>query len=85
MKIQLELKKWGNSLGLRIPYQIADSLNIAENNKVNLTVEGDRIILEPEKSQPNLDEILDSIPEDFEYPEDLADFINSRSVGKEIL
>ncbi len=85
MKIQVELKKWGNSLGLRIPYQIADSLNIAENNKVNLIVEGDRIILEKETSQPSLDEILNSIPNDFEYPEDIADFVNSESLGQELL
>ncbi len=81
MKIQVELKKWGNSLGLRIPYQIAHNLKIAENSKVNLEIEGDRLIIE--KTMPDLDEILDSIPEGFEYPEDIADFVESESAGEE--
>lgn len=85
MKIQVELKKWGNSLGLRIPYQIVDSLNIAENSKVNLIIEGERLIVEKENPQPNLDSILDSIPDDFDYPDDIAEFINSESVGRELI
>jgi len=72
MKIQVELKKWGNSLGLRIPYQIVDSLDITENSKVNLEIEGNRLIIEKETEKPNLDAILDSIP-------------NSEPVGNELL
>ena len=85
MKIQVELKKWGNSLGLRIPYQIVDSLDITENSKVNLEIEGNRLIIEKETEKPNLDAILDSIPEDFEYPNDIAEFTNSEPVGNELL
>ena len=83
MKIQVELKKWGNSLGLRIPYQIAHNLKIAENSKVNLEIEGDRLIIEKDRTLPDLDEILDSIPDGFEYPEDVADFVESESSGEE--
>lgn len=86
MKIQVELKKWGNSLGLRIPYQIANNLKIAENSKVSLILEKDRLIVEKENPALSLDDILDSIPNDFEYPEDIAaDFINSEPVGKELI
>ena len=56
-------------------------MKIAENSKVNLAIEGDRLIIE--KTMPDLDEILDSIPEGFEYPEDIADFVESKSAGEE--
>ena len=32
-----------------------------------------------------LDEMLDSIPESFEYPDDVADFIDSEPQGDELL
>jgi antitoxin MazE len=85
MKIQVELKKWGNSLGLRIPFQIADNLQITENSKVSLVIEENRLIVEKENLAPSLDEILASIPDDFEYPEDIQEFANSDTVGREIL
>lgn len=85
MKLKVKLKKWGNSLGLRIPYQIVDSLKIAENSQVNLMVVGDRLIIEKEDIQPSLDEILDSIPDGFEYPDDVAEFVNGESVGRELI
>jgi antitoxin MazE len=85
MKIQVELRKWGNSLGLRIPYQIANNLEITENSKVSLVIERDCLIVRKENPMPNLDEILDSIPDNFEYPEDIADFVNSESVGNELV
>jgi antitoxin MazE len=85
MKIQVELKKWGNSLGLRIPYQIAEHLEMTENSRLSLAIEGDCLIIKKENPKPNLDEILDSIPDDFEYPEDIADFVNSESFGNELI
>lgn len=85
MKIGIELKKWGNSVGLRIPAGILNSLDLAENTKVNLTVEGDKLIIAKQKSLPTLDEILESIPEDFDYPEDIAEFVDSKAIGDELL
>lgn len=32
-----------------------------------------------------LDDILDSIPDDFEYPTDVQDFVNSAPIGQELL
>jgi hypothetical protein len=32
-----------------------------------------------------LDELLDSIPEDFQYPDDITDFVESSAVGQEQL
>jgi antitoxin MazE len=72
MKIQVELRKWGNSLGLKIPYQIADNLKITKNSQVSLVIQGDCLIVKKENLLPNLDEILDSIPDNFEYLKDIV-------------
>jgi antitoxin MazE len=72
MKIQVELRKWGNSLGLKIPYQIADNLKITENSQVSLVIQGDCLIVKKENLLPNMDEILDSIPDNFEYLKDIV-------------
>lgn len=85
MKIGVELRKWGNSVGLRIPAQMIDSLNLSENTKVNLTVEGERLIIEKDNPLPSLDEIINSIPENFDYPEDIADFVSGAALGDELI
>lgn len=85
LKIGIELKKWGNSIGLRIPAGIVNALNLAENTQVDLTIEGERLIIEKQNSLPTLAEILDSIPEDFQYPEDISEFVEGQTVGEEML
>ena len=40
------IQKWGNSQGIRIPKYILDELTWSENETVDLTVEGGKIIIE---------------------------------------
>lgn len=37
------------------------------------------------KQSLTLDELLESIPYDFTYPNDVKDFMNTESVGKELI
>ena len=83
--MEVELRKWGNSIGLRIPSKVATSWGVDENSVVELTEEGDKLIISKKQTVPTLDEILDSIPEEFEYPEDVAEFVGSEPVGDELL
>ena len=83
--MEIELRKWGNSIGLRIPSKVAQSWGIDENSVVELIEEGDKLIISKKQAVPSLDEMLDSIPEEFEYPDDVADFVGSEPVGDEIL
>ncbi len=83
--MKVELRKWGNSIGLRIPSKIAQSWGIDENSVVELTEAGDKLIISKKQTVPTLDEMLDSIPEGFEYPDDVADFVGSEPLGDEIL
>ena len=40
-----KIQKWGNSLGVRIPKEIAHKINIREGSVVSFSVEGDARIL----------------------------------------
>lgn len=43
------------------------------------------LILQKDNPLSDLDEILDSIPDDFNYPEDISDFVDGKAVGEELL
>ena len=43
--MEIRLQKWGNSLGIRIPSTILKSLDLKSNDKINLDLDDDRIII----------------------------------------
>jgi len=45
--MHVQISKWGNSLGLRLPRSLAHQLGISEGQKVNVIAEGARLIVEP--------------------------------------
>jgi antitoxin MazE len=83
MKVQL--RKWGNSLGLRVPRKIAQNYGLDENSLVELTETPEGIVIRKPNRVSSLDELLSSIPEDFQYIEDSRDFNESGPVGEELL
>lgn len=85
MKIKGQIRKWGNSLGLIVPSSIVNDLKLEANTNILVSIEGDRLIVEQDKTLPTLDEILDSIPEDYRHPEDLQDFLESEPQGRELI
>ncbi len=85
MKIKSQIRKWGNSLGLIVPSSRVNDLKLEANTNIIVSVEGDRLIIEQDKTLPTLDEILDSIPEDYRHPEDLQDFLQSEPQGRELI
>jgi antitoxin MazE len=44
----LEIKTWGNSLGVRIPSAVARAAHLQANQAVKLTVENGRVIITPQ-------------------------------------
>ncbi|MFN0162209.1 MAG: AbrB/MazE/SpoVT family DNA-binding domain-containing protein [Burkholderiales bacterium] len=44
----LEIKHWGNSLGVRIPSAVARAANLRANQSVKLAVEKGRIVITPQ-------------------------------------
>lgn len=83
--MDIQLKKWGNSLGLRIPHRLAASFGWDENSTVELLEVDGAIVIRKKAAALTLDELLASIPADFRYPDDVGDFADSRPLGQELL
>ena len=80
--MQVTMRKWGNSIGVRIPAVILTELNLSAEKKVNVRAEAGRIIIEPIiDSQETLEQLLGQITPDNLHSE--IDF--GESVGKELL
>ncbi len=56
------IRKWGNSLGVRIPSIMAKDLMLENGSEVELIEEVDKIIIQPQKS-PRLEDLLEAINE----------------------
>ena len=83
--MEIQLKKWGNSLGLRIPHQLVTSLGLNENSILEILELDNTIVIKKKSSPPSLDSLLASIPDDFAYPGDVADFVDGDPTGQELI
>ena len=50
--MKAKIKKWGNSLALRIPKSFALNANLKQNKLVDLSIDKERIIITPIKTIP---------------------------------
>ena len=46
----IRILKWGNSLGLRIPKSFAKEAGVDEGSAVDISLDGDRIVIRPARS-----------------------------------
>ncbi|HET6400963.1 MAG TPA: AbrB/MazE/SpoVT family DNA-binding domain-containing protein [Candidatus Kapabacteria bacterium] len=60
----LQVQKWGNSLAVRIPKQIAKDARIEEGSEVNVTEEAGKIVLGRVEKKMSLSELLARITAD---------------------
>jgi antitoxin MazE len=59
MPVQVQIAKWGNSLGLRVPRDVAARVGLREGTRVDLeTSEDGRIIVTRSKRRFTLDELI---------------------------
>jgi antitoxin MazE len=59
MPIQVQIAKWGNSLGLRVPRDIAARVGLTEGARVDVEASDDgRIIISRSRRRFTLDELL---------------------------
>lgn len=49
----LNIKQWGNSLGMRLPSVLAKKANLRLNQRVSLSVENNKIIITPIAINPS--------------------------------
>ena len=59
-----KIQKWGNSLGLRIPKTLAKDAGVDEGSAVDITFEGDRIVIQPLQVRYQLRDLLSEVRED---------------------
>lgn len=75
------IAKWGNSLAIRIPQNIAKQIDVTEGSVVDLTVTDGGIIIQPKKRKRySLSELVNQIT-----PENRHDEIDSGvAMGNEV-
>lgn len=56
-----KIQRWGNSLGLRIPKNVAQDIRLQEGSQVDLSIEEGRLIVAPLKRKYTLKELADQI------------------------
>ncbi len=56
--MQATISRWGNSLGLRIPKDIAAALGLADGARVELQAEADRIVISVARPRYRLADLL---------------------------
>ena len=79
--MQAKIQKWGNSLALRIPKSFALSVNIKQDELVDLSIDRGKIIITPStEKEYSLDELLKGVSKNNLHTE----FDTGAPVGKEI-
>jgi antitoxin MazE len=79
--MQTKIKKWGNSLALRIPKSFALNANLRQDELVDISIDKERIIITPiGEKEYSLDDLLAGVSEDNLHDE----FDTGAPVGKEI-
>ena len=78
--MQTKIKKWGNSLALRIPKLLALDVNLKQNELVDLSIDKDSIIITPiGEKEYSLEKLLKGITKNNLHGE----FNTGAPVGKE--
>jgi antitoxin MazE len=73
--VQVQVTRWGNSLGVRLPKDLAQGLGIGEGSRVEMRVERGRIVISVARPVYTLDELLvgmtpEAMHEAFDWGED---------------
>jgi antitoxin MazE len=59
--MQVQIARWGNSLGLRIPKELARRVGLREGSRVEIEAEGDRIVISSPRRRYVLAELLKDV------------------------
>lgn len=59
--MESQVKKWGNSLGIRIPQSFAIQIGLQENSLVDLELKSGQLIIKPKSRRYSLDQLLSKV------------------------
>jgi antitoxin MazE len=73
-----KIRKWGNSLGLRIPKAFVQEAGIEEGSRVDISIQGDRLVIQKvHPARYELDDLLSEIREE-NLHEEIAYFTHTQ-------
>ncbi|MFO8035186.1 MAG: AbrB/MazE/SpoVT family DNA-binding domain-containing protein [Anaerolineales bacterium] len=65
-----KIKKWGNSLAIRIPKPFAAEIGLKEDSPVELTIINDQLVIIPRQEEPSeLEAMLEQVTEENKHEE----------------
>jgi antitoxin MazE len=77
----VQISRWGNSLGLRIPKSFAERIGVEEGSRVEVEMDDDRIIISPARPRYALKDLLVGMD-----PETMGEAFDwGPDVGREII
>jgi len=59
--MRVQVARWGNSLGLRIPKQVAAEIGLREGSRVEVEADGDRLVVSPARPRYALADLLTNV------------------------
>jgi antitoxin MazE len=59
--MHVQIARWGNSLGLRIPKDLAAQTGLRAGTRVEIAAEGDRIVIRPARRRYALADLLEGV------------------------
>jgi antitoxin MazE len=69
MPVQSRISKWGNSLGLRVPRDVAARAGLIEGARVDIEgFEDGRIVITPSRRRFTIEELVAGMTPDNEHP-----------------
>ena len=69
MPIQVQVAKWGNSLGVRVPKDVAARVGLTEGTRVDVEASEDgKIIITPSRRRFTLEELVAGMTPEREHP-----------------
>jgi len=61
--MKVKIQKLGDSLAVRIPKSLADKLSLSEGSQVDLSIEGNMLVIRAGKKRYDLHELVSQITE----------------------
>ena len=59
-----KVQKWGNSLAIRIPRAFAEQLMVQQDSEVDLSLDGDRLVIKPRRPKQSLSALLAQVTDE---------------------
>jgi antitoxin MazE len=63
-----QIAKWGNSLGIRVPRDVADRLGLTEGTRVEVEAHGDQMVVTKATRRFALSELLEGMTPERQHP-----------------